>query len=103
MACSKLNESRTPQTLWGEVLHTVVDILNKAHAYVNNDKTPYELWYSKHKIDKNLRIFINKCLKKKNDDNLEKFESRVREGILLGYFSKRKGYKCYNKRIQKIV
>jgi hypothetical protein len=34
---------------------------------------------------------------------LGKFHSRDDEGILLGYSSRRKGYKCYNKIIHKIV
>ena len=33
---------------------------------------------------------------------LGKFEPRADEGILLGYSSKSKGYKCYNKRLWKI-
>lgn len=49
------------------------------------------------------RIFGSKCFIKKNDDKLEKFESRVDEGILLGYSSRRKGHKCYIKRLQNIV
>jgi hypothetical protein len=35
--------------------------------------------------------------------NVGKFEPRADEGILLGYSSRSKGYKCYNKRLGKIV
>ena len=35
--------------------------------------------------------------------NLEMFEPKADEGILLGYSSISKGYKCYNKRLWKIV
>lgn len=48
-------------------------------------------------------MFASKCFLKKIDDKLGKFESRVVEGILLGYSSRSKWYKCYNKRPQKIV
>ena len=32
-----------------------------------------------------------------------KYDARVDEGIFLGYASKSKGYRCYNKRLHKIV
>lgn len=38
-----------------------------------------------------------------NNEKLGKFEAREVEGIFLGYSSRRKGYKCYNKRLQKII
>ena len=39
----------------------------------------------------------------KGDDNLGKFDSRTDEGIFLGYSSTKKAYRCYNKRLHKIV
>jgi hypothetical protein len=32
-----------------------------------------------------------------------KFESRVDKGVLVGYSSTRKAYKCYNMRLNKVV
>jgi hypothetical protein len=32
-----------------------------------------------------------------------KFDSRVDKGVLVGYSSTRKAYKCYNMRLQKVV
>ena len=43
MARAMLDDSKTPETFWGEATHTTVNILNKAHVRVNSDKTPYEL------------------------------------------------------------
>jgi len=34
---------------------------------------------------------------------MEKFDSRVEKGILVGYSSTRKAYKCYNIRLNKFV
>jgi len=79
-----------------------VDILNKAHVQVNNDKTPYALWFGMPTTVKHFRIFGSKCYIKNNDDKIGKFESRANERILLGYSSRSKGYKCYHKRIQNI-
>jgi hypothetical protein len=40
---------------------------------------------------------------KNNDDHLGKFDSRVDEGIFLGYATNSKGYICFNKRMHKLV
>ena len=40
---------------------------------------------------------------KKKNANLRKFEDKADEGIFLGYSTKSRGYKCYNKNLKKIV
>ena len=49
------------------------------------------------------KVFGSKCYIKVNDDNLGKFNSRSDEGIFLGYSTSNKAYKCYNKRLRRIV
>ena len=50
-----------------------------------------------------LEFFGSKCFIKNNDEKLGKFEPIADEGILLGYSSRSRAYKCYNKRLRKIV
>jgi hypothetical protein len=38
-----------------------------------------------------------------NDENLGKYDDRLDEGIFLGYSTNNKGYRCYNKRLHKMV
>ena len=40
---------------------------------------------------------------KNNDENLGKYDGRADEGIFLGYATNNKGYRCYNKRLHKMV
>ena len=103
MTRAMLDDSGTLDTFWGEATHTAVNILNKAHVHVNSDKTPYELWYGNPPTIKHFRIFGSKCFIKNNDEKIGKFEPRADEGIFLGYSSRSKAYKCYNKRLWKIV
>lgn len=103
MARTMLNEAKLPNKFWKEVVHTVVYILNRAQIRVRTAYTPYELWNRKIANVKNFKIFGCKCFIKKNDDSLENFNSRSNEGIFLGYSTHRKAYKCYNKRLNKIV
>ena len=98
-----MQESNIPQTYWVEAVHIVVHILNKAHLRQNCDKTPYELWHGKLASIKHFRVFGSKCFIKNNDEKLGKFDARADEGIFLVYASKSKGYRCYNKRLHKIV
>lgn len=44
-----------------------------------------------------------KCYIRKDEENLGKFDTRADEGIFLGYSTKSKPYKCYNKRLRGIV
>ena len=98
-----MKESNIPQTFLEKLVHTTVHILNKAHLRPNSDKTPYELQHGKPTSIKHFRVFGSKCYIKNNDENLGKFDARADEGIFLGYASKSKGYRCYNKTLQNIV
>ena len=48
-------------------------------------------------------MFGSKCYIKINEDDLGKFESSTDEGILLGYSSTKKAYRCFNKKLHKII
>eukprot|EP00253_Pinus_taeda_P009741 PITA_09741 len=103
MARVMLDESGTPATFWGEAAFAAVTILNKTNVKVNNTQTPHELWYGKTPTVKYFKIFGSKYCIKRTDENLGKFEPRADEGILLGYSPHTKAYKCYNKRLGKII
>ena len=70
---------------------------------MNKDKTPYELWYGRLALVKYFIVFGGNCYIKRNEDDLGKFNSRTIEGIFLGYSSTKREYRCYNKRLHKIV
>jgi hypothetical protein len=69
----------------------------------NTDKTPYELWKARPANVKHFIVFGSKCYIKRKDGRMGKFDSRVDKGILVGYSSTRKSYKCYNLRLNKVV
>jgi hypothetical protein len=69
----------------------------------NTDKTPYELWKGRPTNVNHFRVFGSKCYTKIEDDKIGKFDSRVDKGVLVGYSSTRKTYKCYNLRLNKVV
>ena len=103
MARTMLNESKLNDKFWGHVVHTTVFILNIGLLRSKNDKTPDELWTRREKNVRHFRIFGSKCYIKREDKNIGKFDSQVDEGIFVGYSSKRKAYKCYNLRLDKMI
>ena len=48
-------------------------------------------------------VFRSKCYIKREDGRMRNFDSRVDKGVLVGYSSTRKPYKCYNLRLNKVV
>ena len=88
---------------WREAIYTTVYILKRGHLGINNDQTPYQLWYGKLASVKYFRVFGSKCYVKRNEDDLGKFDSRIDEGIFLGDSSTKKAYRCYNQRLHKII
>ena len=98
-----LNEAKLLDYFWRETVYTTVYTLNRAQLRVKNDKTPYELWYGIPASVIYFKIFGSKCYIKRNKDDLGKFDSRTDEGIFLGYSSTKNSYRCYNKRLHKIV
>jgi hypothetical protein len=98
-----LNETKLPDIYWREAVYTKNYVLNREQLRVNNDKTPYELWFDKPTSVKHFRVFGRKCYIKGDDDNLGKFDSISDEDIFLGYSSNKNNYRCYNLRLHKIM
>jgi hypothetical protein len=76
----------------------------KQRYFINNsDKTPYEL---RKGIPTNVNHFIvvgRKFNIKREDGRIGNSDSQVDKGILVGYSSKRKAYKIFNIRLNRIV
>jgi hypothetical protein len=84
-------------------MHTMVHIQNKVMLRNTTNKTPYEPWKGRPTNVKHLRVFGSKCYIKREDGRMGKFDSHVDKGVLVGYSSTRKAYKCYNLRLNKVL
>jgi transposase InsO family protein len=103
MDSTMIMDSKLTDTFWTHVVHTIVHIQNRVILRNNLDKTPDELWKGRPTNVKHFRVLGSKCYIKREDGRMGKFDSRVDKGILLGYSSIRKAYKCYNLRSNKVV
>jgi hypothetical protein len=66
-------------------------------------KILYELWKGIPTNVKHFSVFGSKFYIKTEDGIMGKFDSCVDKGILVGYLSTRKYYKCFNIRLNKVV
>jgi transposase InsO family protein len=103
MARTMLMDSKLTDIFWTQAVHTTVHIQNRVMLRNNTDKTPYELWKGRPTNVKHFRVFGSKCYIKREDGRMGKFDSHVDKGVLVGYSSTRKAYKCYNLRLNKVV
>jgi hypothetical protein len=103
MAQTILMDYKLTYIFWTQAVHTAVHIQNRVILRNNTDKTPYELWKGRPTNVKHFRVFGSKCYIKREDGRMGKFDSHVDKGILVGYSSTRKSYKCYNLRLNKVV
>jgi hypothetical protein len=103
MARTMIMDSKLMDIFWTQEVNTAVHIQNRVILRNNTDKTPYELWKGRPANVKHFRVFGSKCYIKREDGRMEKFDSRVDKGILVGYSSTRKAYKYYNLILNKFV
>jgi hypothetical protein len=100
MAQTILMDYKLTDIFWKQAVHIAV---HRVMLRNNTEKTPYELWKGRPANVKHFRVFGSKCYIKREDGRMGKFDSRVDKGILVGYSSTRKAYKCYNLRLKKVV
>jgi hypothetical protein len=103
MARIMLMDSKLTDIFWTQAVHTKVHIPNRVMLRSNTKRTPYELWKGRPTNVNHFRVFGSKCYIKREDGKMGKFDSRVDKGVLVGYSSTRKSYKCYNMRLNKVV
>jgi hypothetical protein len=84
-------------------VHTKFHIQKRVMLKNNTNKTLYELWKRRPTNVKHFRVFGRKCYIKREYGRMRKVESHVGKGVLVGYSSTRKAYKCYKLRLNKFV
>jgi hypothetical protein len=90
-----LDEHRTPRCFWADAISTVCYISNRIFIRSILHLTPYELRFGRKPSVSHFRPFGYKCFVLKHD-NLNKFESRSFNCILLGYTPHGRSYWVYN-------
>jgi hypothetical protein len=102
MARAILDEHRTPIGFWANAISTAFYISNRFFLRFILNLTPFELHFRCKPSVSHLRPFGCKCFVLKCD-NLDKFESRSFNGILLGYTPHGRSYRVFHLQTNTVV
>jgi hypothetical protein len=95
MARTKHDEHKTPRSFWADAISTACYISNRIFLRSILNLTPFELRFGCKPYVSHLRPFGCKCFILKHG-NLDKFESRSFDDILLGYTPHGRSYRLFN-------
>jgi hypothetical protein len=95
MARTMLDEYKTPDRFWAEVINTACYSINRLYLHRILKKTSYELLTGKKPNVSYFRVFGSKCFILIKRGRKSKFAPKAVEGFLLGYDSK--AYRVFNK------
>jgi hypothetical protein len=102
MARMMLDEHRTPRHFWDDAISIACYISNWIFLHSILHLAPFELRFGRKPSVSHLRPFGCKCFILKCG-NLDKFESRSFDGILLGYTPHGRSYRVYNLETNTVV
>jgi hypothetical protein len=97
-----LDEHMTPRRYWADVISTACYISHQIFLRSILNLTPFELYFGRKSSVSHLRPFGCKCFVLKHD-NLNKFESRSSDGILLAYTPHDRSYRVFSLETNTIV
>jgi hypothetical protein len=94
MARTMLDEHETPMRFWADAINTACYVSNRIFLCSILFLTPFELRFGRKPSVSHFMPFGCKCFVLKRG-NLDKFESRSFDGILLGYTPHDRSYRVY--------
>jgi hypothetical protein len=91
---SLLFQMNVPERFLSEAILTVVHLINRLSSPILKNKSSIEILENRKVQLDHLRVFGCTCfVHKKRHDKLDK---NAFKALFLGYFSRQKGYKCYD-------
>jgi len=85
-----------PIKFWGECILTAGYLINLTPSSILQGKTPYEMVHEKPLRYDHLRVFGSLCYAHNQLTKGDKFESRSRKCVFVGYSFGKKGWKLYD-------
>ena len=92
-----LNGCSLPKHFWAEAVATACYVLNRISIRPLTKNTSYELFNNKKPNISYFKVFGSKCFIVNTKDQLGKFDLKADEGIFVGYSSRSKAYRIFNK------
>jgi len=89
-------QANLPLTFWGECVLTATYLINRTPTKLLNEKTPYEVLFNQKSSYDHVRIFGSLCYAQNRVKGHDKFASRSRKCIFVGYPYGKKACKLYD-------
>lgn len=89
-------QSGLPIEFWAECALTACFLINRTPSKLLSDKTPFEMLFSRPPVLDQLRVFGCLCYAHNLDHHGDKFASRSRRCVFLGYPYGKKGWRLYD-------
>ncbi|GAA0186796.1 transmembrane signal receptor [Lithospermum erythrorhizon] len=89
-------QANLPIQFWGECILTAVYLINRTPSSVLKFKSPYEVLHNVAPSYSELRVFGSLCFAHDHKSRLDKFHSRSRRCIFVGYPYGKKGWKLFD-------
>jgi len=89
-------QGNLPIKFWGECVLAAGYLINLTPSFVLNGKTPYEILHGKAPNYDHLRIFGSLCYAHNQNRGGDKFNSRSRRCVFVGYPFGQKGWKLFD-------
>lgn len=96
IARALLFQSKLPTKFWGESVLTAAHLINRTPTAVLDGKTPYELLYGATPNYDNLKVFGCLAYAHNQKRNGDKFASRSRKCLFVGYPFGKRGWNMYD-------
>lgn len=89
-------QSGLPIEFWSECALTACFLINRTPSKLLNEKTPFELLYDHPPSLEQLRVYEYLCYAHNLETHGDKFASRSRKCVFLGYPYGKKGWRLYD-------
>ncbi|GJY81382.1 retrovirus-related pol polyprotein from transposon TNT 1-94 [Tanacetum coccineum] len=98
-----LSAAKIPLFFWAEAIAIACFTQNRSLVIPRHEKTPYHIINGRKPTVKFFHIFGSLCYIVRDGENLDKMKEKGDACIFVGYSTKSKGYKLYNKRTRLIA
>lgn len=98
-----LFDAHLPKQLWGEALATAAYIVNRSPTKSLDGKTPMEMWSGTKPDLSNIRIFGSEVMVQIPKEKRQKWDTKSRKLIFVGYCESTKGYRLLDLHTNKIT
>lgn len=98
-----LFDAQLPKQLWAEALATAAYIINRSPTKSIQGKTPMEMWSGKKPNLSNIKIFGSEVMTQVPKEKRQKWDSKSRKLIFVGYCEFSKGYRVLDPDNNKII